>query len=164
MKHFLNTILSAAFVAALAVSPAHAAVGDGATISQNDVWPLMEWVESKTGVKVPGLPTVTASGSRLKNALGLQGIQRARSVAAYLPGQVIINHVAWDRSSVRASSYLVHELVHHAQFFSDKQYACNNEKEREAYQLQNQWLAERGEAPVASEEFINSIASCDTPA
>lgn len=166
MKKYFQTFLSVAFAAGLMLhsTPSFAVVEDGTHVDQNDVWPLMEWVESKTGVKVPGLPMVTASGTRLKTALGLQGIQQARSMAAYIPGQVILNHVIWDRSSIRSTSYLVHELVHHAQFFSAKKYACNNEKEREAYEMQNQWLAEHGEGPAVTEGFIDEMASCDTPA
>lgn len=166
MKQQIKNLLAVAFVAGLALisTPSFAVVEDGTNVDQNDVWPLMEWVESKVDVRVPGLPVVTASGTRLKTALGLQGIQQARSMAAYIPGQVILNHVAWDRQSVRSTSYLVHELVHHAQFFSKKKYACNNEKEREAYVLQNKWLAERGESPIVSERFINDISSCDNSA
>lgn len=165
MKKYSKFMLALAFVAGLSVSstPSYAVVEDGTHVDQNDVWPLMEWVEAQTGVKVPGLPTVTASGTRLKTAMGLQGIQQARSMAAYIPGQVIINHVIWDRTSVRSTSYLVHELVHHAQFFSNKKYACNNEKEREAYEMQNKWLAERGEGPIVTERFIKDISSCDSP-
>lgn len=163
MKQQIKTFLTVAFVAglALASTPSYAVVEDGTHVDQNDVWPLMEWVEAKVNVRVPGLPVVTASGTRLKTALGLQGIQQARSMAAYIPGQVILNNIAWDRESVRSSSYLVHELVHHAQFFSSKKYACNNEKEREAYVLQNQWLAERGESPIVTQRFIDDISSCE---
>lgn len=165
MKNVANSLLSVAFAAALALGAngAQAAINDGVTISHNDVWPLMEWVEARVGQKVPGLPKVTASGTRLKTALGLHGVQQARAMAAYIPGEVILNHIIWDRNSKQSTSYLVHELVHHAQFFSDKKYACDNAKEREAYELQNQWLAEQGEPPAATERFIDEVSACGEP-
>lgn len=166
MQSISKKLMIAAVIGVLAfgAAPARAAVPDGTMVDHNQVWPLMEWVEARTNVRVPALPIVTASGTRLKTTLGLQGVQAARAMAAYIPGQVILNHVVWNRESVRSTSYLVHELVHHAQFFSEKQYACNNAKEREAYTLQNQWLAEQGEPPIVSQRFIDEISSCETPA
>lgn len=145
----------------LAVSqPVHAAVDDGTIISANTIAPLMAWVEQATGTKVPRAPRVIASATKLKTSLGLHGVQQARAMAAYVPGQVILNNIAWDEESVRSTSYLVHELVHHAQLFSGKKYPCNNAKEYEAYRLQNAWLAQQGEDPIVSERFIASVATC----
>ena len=57
-------------------------------------------------------------------------------------------------------SYLVHELVHHAQLLSRKKYECDAAKEREAYTLQNKWLLEHGERPLVSNQWIEKISSC----
>ena len=137
-----------------------ASVPDGTRIDEGTMRPLAAWVSQATGVKIHNLPIATASGSILKNSLGLEGIQQARSMAAYLPGQIIVNNVIWDPDSVRSQSYVLHELVHHAQLLSGKHYACRAAKEREAYELQNRWLAEHGEEPIFSESWVEQMSAC----
>lgn len=137
-----------------------AAVEDGTTISQEQLKPLAEWVSKTMNVPIEALPRAIASGTRLKTSLGLTGVQQARSMAAYLPGQVFINNVVWDPDSVRSQSYVLHELVHHAQLLSGRTYACHDAKEREAYTLQNQWLSEHGEEPAVTQDFIDKISAC----
>jgi len=135
-------------------------VADGTMIPPTTVQPLATWVEHQTGVKMVALPITEASGMMLKNSLGLEGVQQARAVAAYIPGQIFINNVIWDPQSLVSQSYLVHELVHHAQLFSGKIYPCPESKEREAYTLQNKWLVEHGESPLVSEGWIANMSEC----
>jgi hypothetical protein len=160
----MKSIYSLILVAILAVTApaARAAVEDGTTIDPRFVAPLMAWVENATGTKAPALPRVLASMRHLKFAMGLEGVRQARSMAAYVPGQVVLNNLIWDEESVRSVSYLVHELVHHAQMFSNKRYPCPEAKEYEAYTLQNQWLAEQGEDPIVTVGFIKQMATCPT--
>jgi len=56
----------------------------------------------------------------------------------------------------------VHELVHHAQLLSRKEYPCHAAKEREAYMMQNQWLTEHGESEIVSQEWIDKVSACGT--
>jgi len=158
MKSILSIILATGLL--FSAPSAHAAVEDGTSISPQFIAPLMAWVENATSTRVPTQPHVVASMSRLKFAMGLEGVRQARSMAAYIPGQVVLNNLIWDEESVRSVSYLVHELVHHAQLFSKKQYPCPEAKEYEAYNLQNQWLAEHGEDPIVSASFIKAMAAC----
>lgn len=139
---------------------AQAAVPDGTMIGADTLRPLASWVERATGTHIKALPIVMASGIRLKTSLGLEGVQQARSIAAYLPGQIIINNIIWDPESLRSQSYIVHEMVHHAQLLSGKTYACHAAKEKEAYMLQNRWLVEHGEEAMVDNDWINDIASC----
>ncbi len=158
MKHIFGLL---SFTVALFLSlHVQAAVPDGTRISPAELAPIARWVENAGGMRIHALPIVTASGFRLKTSLGLEGVQQARSVAAYIPGQIIINNIMWDPESLRAKSYLVHEMVHHAQTLAARRYPCNNAKERDAYMLQNRWLAEHGEDPIYSQEWINEMAVC----
>ena len=141
-------------------SGAIASVTDGTKIDNDTLGPIATWVEEATHVTIKAMPITTASSTRLKNALGLHGVQRARAAAAYLPGQIVISNVIWDPESLIAQSYIVHEMVHHAQLLSRKPYPCHAAKEREAYMLQNKWLAEHDEAPIVSQEWIDKISSC----
>lgn len=138
----------------------YATVDDGTVISPSEMAPLAAWVSNATHVKIVNPPIATASGRILKTALGLEGAQQARSRAAYLPGQIIINNIIWDPESLTSQSYIVHELVHHAQLLSGRSYPCHEAKEREAYTLQNQWLVEHGEDPIVTQEWIDKMASC----
>lgn len=158
MKYFLSTLIVT--FALFFSAPVQAAVPDGTMISASTLAPLARWVENASHMKIHSLPIVTASGFRLKTSLGLEGVQQARSVAAYLPGQIIINNIMWDPESVRAKSYLVHEMVHHAQTLAGRRYPCHDAKEREAYILQNQWLVQHGEDPIYDQSWINEVSSC----
>jgi hypothetical protein len=145
---------------ALANCADNGAVADGTVIEPQELQPYANWVQTAMNVDMVSMPITVASGTRLKTSLGLKGVQQARAMAAYLPGQIILNNVAWDPESLRSQSYLVHELVHHAQLISGRHYACDNAKEREAYTLQNRWLVEHGDEPLVSEDFIDKISAC----
>lgn len=122
---------------------------------------LMDWVVARTNVRVPELPYVIASRAAMIAKIGDPHRQNALARALYVPGQVVIDDEFWDPTDIRSISFLVHELVHHAQLYRGIAYACNNTKEYEAYRLQNQFLAEHGEAPVVDEEWISRMARCD---
>lgn len=136
------------------------ASAEGTAIAPETMRPLATWVAQETHVQMAALPIAVASGIRLKTALGLEGASRARAVAAYIPGQIYINNVIWDPASTVSQSYLLHELVHHAQLLGGKTYPCHAAKEREAYILQNKWLAQHGESPVVNEDWIERISAC----
>jgi len=136
------------------------AVPDGTIIPPETLIPYAEWVHAAMNVNMYPLPIMTASGKRLKTSMGFTGVRQERVIAAYLPGQIVFNNVAWDPRSLGSQSYLVHELVHHAQLMSDRPYPCDAAKEREAYTLQNRWLVEHGAKPMVSAEFIDKISAC----
>lgn len=152
--------LLAAAVFCLSNAPAFASVPEGSAISPAVLAPLGAWVSQAMHTKLAFLPLATASGWQLKTSIGLEGVQQARSIAAYLPGRIIVNNVTWDEESVRMQSYLVHELVHHAQLMSRRTYPCAQAKEREAYTLQNQWLVEHGESPIYGQSWIDAMSRC----
>lgn len=139
---------------------ARATVNDDTEIPHDTLAPLAAWVEQATQVPIPALPITTASGRRLKAVLGMAGVMNARAAAAYLPGQIVISNIMWDPESLRSQSYLVHELVHHAQLIGRKIFPCPAAKEREAYILQNKWLEMRGEEPLVTQEWIDRAATC----
>ncbi len=159
MRYFFSFI--GTLVAFIICVPLQAAVPDGTMISASVLSPIARWVEQASHMRIHSLPIVTASGFRLKTSLGLEGVQQARSIAAYLPGHIIINNIMWDPESMRSRSYLVHEMVHHAQTLSGRRYPCHNAREREAYLLQNRWLVEHGDDPIFSQDWINQASSCN---
>lgn len=123
--------------------------------------PLMQWVALKTGVAVPYLPRIAVSRDQMIALIGNPQRQAALARALYVPNMVVIDEAFWNPSDTRTVSFLVHELVHHAQLFSRKSYPCANAKEWEAYHLQNMWLAEHNLPPAVEENWIATMASCD---
>jgi len=153
---FILTLLMAFAVSA----GAEAAVSDGAVIAPENLAPLAQWVEKATHVSLPVLPVAIASNRKLEKALRLEDAQHAGAVGAYLPGRILISNNVWDADSLVAQSYVVHELVHHAQFVSGRPYTCHAAKEREAYMLQSQWLIEHGQKPLVGQAWIDAMSSC----
>ncbi|MEM7315900.1 MAG: DUF6647 family protein [Planctomycetota bacterium] len=55
--------------------------------------------------------------------------------------QTIVLPEGWDPTSPRDVSILVHEMVHHGQYQGRSKYACSAQRERLAYQAQDEWLS-----------------------
>lgn len=127
------------------------------------VAPLMQWVSVRMSIPVANLPSVVASREQMIAKIGDPQRQSALARALYVPGEVVIDDEFWDATDTRTVSFLVHELVHHAQLASGRSYACHNAKEWEAYKLQNMWLAEHGLPPAVEEKWIARMADCNIP-
>lgn len=90
-------------------------------------------------------------------------------VGAYLPetGQILLAPDL-DTNSVLGRSYLLHELVHAAQYRSGQhtRVACEAELEAEAYRLQTAWLRRHGEQREALllDWVAASLGRCEGPA
>ncbi len=136
---------------------------DGDIVPAAVIAPLMAWVEMQVGVKVPALPRVVASHSRLSEVVSHMGRISGRARALYVGGMVILDDRSFDAEDDTQISLLLHELVHYAQSFKRQgNWACAQQKEVEAYTLQNQWLEERGHSPFVRTSWINRMAACPT--
>lgn len=79
--------------------------------------------------------------------------------ALYVPHAILISdEFEWDSGS----HTLVHEMVHHFQFETGKQFRCTQEAEHEAYELQAKWVEETGLGELPSLLFILRL-KCDNP-
>lgn len=154
----------AAALALLLASAAPALAGDGAgeahRVPPAIVAPLLDWVGRHTGQ--PGLvpPVIIASRQalrRLDRTAQLAGTDE-RLRAAYVPGVVILDSDTWSPADPVELSYLVHELVHHAQQLAGRGGECRGRREEEAYRLQNLWLAEQGLPPEHDPAWIARAA------
>jgi hypothetical protein len=160
---FLSLIFTL-LIAMIAASPTYASVDDGTVISEQQMAPLAEWIAHQTGVTIEVLPAAIASDRKLEKALRLEDAQHAGAAGAYIPGRIILSNQIWDPSSPQAQSYLLHELVHHAQFLSGRNYPCHAAEEREAYTLQSKWLVEHGIKPLVTAAWIDKMSSCSQSA
>ncbi|MDD3182630.1 MAG: hypothetical protein PHD48_07510 [Alphaproteobacteria bacterium] len=160
----MKIIILLALVSALSLGfsqQAKADYEDGDIIPASVIAPLMSWVEAQTGVRVPTLPRVVASHSRLSEIVSRMGRISGRARALYIGGSVILDDRSFDVEDDTQVSLLVHELVHYAQSFKSRSaWACAQGKEVEAYTLQNQWLEARGHSPFVRASWINRMAAC----
>src|SRR5262245_17077188 len=100
----------------LTAAPLHPARADS-VVSPSELVPLMNWVVAHTNVRVPTLPKVLVSREAMVAKIGDPHRQSALARALYVPGEVVIDDEFWDPSDIRSVSFLVHELVHHAQLY-----------------------------------------------
>lgn len=104
---------------------------------------LLAFIETEGGYPVPAeCPAVNLS-DMLDSAPALRS-----QVGAFVPatGQILLASDL-DTQTVLGRSYLLHELVHAAQYRAREQLRvrCEGELEREAYHLQTTWLRQNGE-------------------
>lgn len=160
MKNALLILLLLALTGGFA-TPAHADYDDGDRVSDAVVAPLMAWVEMQTGVRVPVLPKVIASHQKMQAVVRRMGPIQGRARAVFVGGGVLVDSNSFDDEDTTQLSLLVHELVHYAQSMRrGADWGCAQQKEVEAYTLQNKWLEEHGSGPFVSASWISRVASC----
>lgn len=158
MRSLYGIILLMLFLTLAGGQNAAAAPGE---ISPQITVPMMQWVAAYTGVNVATIPDIVASRELLVSKIGHPQRQSALARALYVPNLVVIDDEFWNAADIRVQSFLVHELVHHAQYVSGRVYACHRAKEWEAYRLQNLWLAQHGLPPAVDEGWIAQMAQCE---
>lgn len=108
-----------------------------------DVADLLDFIAAESGYPMPlDCPEIDRSDI-LESAPALRS-----QVGAYIPGSGrIMLAVDIDTESTLGRSYLLHELVHAAQYRAgaETRVRCEAELEREAYHLQTTWLRQKGE-------------------
>ncbi|MDD2324653.1 MAG: hypothetical protein PHW63_01375 [Alphaproteobacteria bacterium] len=161
MKKILTALLILAFCLGFAQRALAEDYEDGDRLPASVIQPLMSWVELHTGVRVPYMPQVIASQSILADIVGRKGRIMGRARALYVSGMVVLDHRYFDAEDTTQLSLLVHELVHYAQSYRPQTaWACPQEKEVEAYTLQNNWLEEQGHSPYVRASWIARMAAC----
>jgi hypothetical protein len=79
--------------------------------------------------------------------------------ALYVPHIMLLSE---DFDMELCTATLVHELVHHFQYMTDKKFRCTAEAEREAYDLQAKWVEESGVGEMPSPLFMRRL-TCKNP-
>lgn len=110
---------------------------------------LSAWVAAEMGLRgpVPAPMIEFVSGPEMAATLSaasahpLNSSDTANVEALYhAPTGRMILRKTWQDGSLEQISILVHELVHHAQFFTKRKFACYAELEDEAFRIQEKWL------------------------
>jgi hypothetical protein len=127
---------------------------------------LLTWIVVETRLLMPGPPAVVLASetqiSQLVQADDLQASANVRALYDHDGATVYLRH-DWDRADLRSRATLLHELVHHVQYFNSIPTQCPGSRERQAYQLTVKWLRDQGVAdPYALlniDEFTISVLS-----
>lgn len=109
----------------------------------DEVADLLVFAAEATGYPIPLICPEISRSSALSAAPALRS-----QVGAFVPetGQVLLAPDL-DTDSILGRSYLLHELVHAAQYRAGRQAEvnCEAELESEAYRVQTAWLRRQGE-------------------
>ena len=109
----------------------------------NDVADLLTFIAAESDYPLPDDCPAIVRSETLESAPALRS-----QVGAYVPatGRILLASDL-DTDSLLGRSYLLHELVHAAQYRAgvERQVRCEAELESEAYQLQTTWLRKQGE-------------------
>ena len=129
---------------------------------------LLAWIAGETGVVMPPAPAVEllpkeqmsehAFGRSWRAGDDIRAFYDADRSTVYLLDN-------WKSADLRSRSVLVHELVHHVQFFNRLSFECSATRERQAYELTAKWLRLQGVAdPYAvmdtDEYTITAMSAC----
>jgi hypothetical protein len=161
MGYIMKKIFALVLILIFLISPiGRPRAAEMVAISQ--IRPLVEWVETRTNVMLLPRPKIYISSEAL---LRLTADRNEESehvrIAAYRNGTIFISDLFWEPGDVADDSVLIHELVHYAQDVGGQTYACANQREEEAYRLQNAYLIEHGERPFLDKEEMNQLKVCN---
>jgi hypothetical protein len=105
---------------------------------------FLTWIVDETHLLMPTPPrvlTVLPAGmyERAGGSRSVVALYEWQTATIYLPAK-------WDVARMYDRAVLLHELVHHVQYFNNVPAACAAQHERQAYALTAKWLAEQGNA------------------
>ena len=143
-------------------------MGEGLILS------LMLWIASVTGYHIQSIPEVTYLTHKelvyklydcekltYDNEYWCKSPRKDSNILGIYNHDTQRIHIRKDihfyHSKTVYASILLHELVHHMQWESKKEFRCRGEKEEEAYDLQDKWLKEQGEKGVIESLNLNGL-------
>ena len=126
---------------------------------------LLIWIAAHSSWEVPPtVPQISYETSEfIEQATGTNGENHLGAVAAYdHRTNLILLNETFTPENVREQAVLMHELVHYLQDeYPYRVYKCRREWEKEAYELTNLYLEQRGEEPWANGLTIMFHSMCN---
>ena len=159
MRVLSRLIIVAVLVVMLALGGAESAHADQ-MVAASDVASLIDWVETRTNIMLLPRPRIFLSAKALGDLAGDHAQYGHETIAAYRNGRIYLLPKFWSPGNVADDSVIVHELVHYAQDLREHSTACRNQREAEAYQLQNEYLLEHSERPIIDAVQLRLIGKC----
>jgi len=141
---------------------------------------MMMWINAATGYSIPEIPNINYLNTmELRSyAYGCDltpipshnieicaakkdwDLDRTNPIALYNDkNKTIILNKKFDIETIHDKSVLFHELVHHIQYENDidSSVECRGDLEKEAYNLQDEWLQEKYSVSVWDTIKINKL-------
>ena len=141
---------------------------------------MMMWIHTATGYSIPEIPNINYLNTmELRSyAYGCDltpipshnieicaakkdwDLDRTNPIALYNDkNKTIILNKKFDIETIHDKSVLFHELVHHIQYENDidSSVECRGDLEKEAYNLQDEWLQEKYSVSVWDTIKINKL-------
>ena len=141
---------------------------------------MMMWINTATGYSIPEIPNINYLNTmELRSyAYGCDltpipshnieicaakkdwDLDRTNPIALYNDkNKTIILNKKFDIETIHDKSVLFHELVHHIQYENDidSSVECRGDLEKEAYNLQDEWLQEKYSVSVWDTIKINKL-------
>jgi len=125
---------------------------------------LVQWVEDHTGTRLPPSQQLAVIDNNspilVHTKIGQNGISFVAPAAEsdgtiYVPVRTVV-HLPEESYG----ALIVHELTHVAQRLNARRYSCPGQYEAEAYQMQNTYLLEHGEAAIMQAEQLRQLQDC----
>ena len=155
--------LPAAVIGAALTSPSvqpQSAGFTGKPVPQDQLQPLVEWVQDRTGAQLQPLPTVVTDSQQNARCWLPATEFGGRIVSAEEKGRIFIDETHADLSNVHNASIIIHELTHYAQELRGDAYVCRSQREAEAFENQNAYLVEHGEPAMMDADKIARMKDC----
>ncbi len=122
---------------------------------------LSDWVATAMQLKPAQRPLVViANNAKYLQALRVGGSHYRETRFIQLPGMMIFDTDAVDIDNPIIKSQVVHALVHYYQLLNKRAAPCAEQREFEAFTLQNRWLEEQGERGFISPVTLARWESC----
>lgn len=131
----------------------------GAVVTEEEFAQEWAWVQRRMGLSGLPVPPVVMAGNLLP-VLGRSKTDGTHIIAGLsFGGVVVLDERDADFDDLEFRSRVVHEFIHQAQYAMGLS-GCG--LERDAYRLQNEWLAERGLPAYATVEQIEwAVRKCE---
>lgn len=121
---------------------------------------LVDWVEDRMNTQLLPLPVIVTDSLAHARCWLPQSEYGEKIVSAEEKGNIFIDDRHADLTDPGNASIVVHELVHYAQEIEGRAYVCRSQREAEAYEQQNKFLAEHDRPPIMSAEKIARMKEC----
>lgn len=126
----------------------------GTVVTEEEFAQEWAWVQRRMGLSGLPVPPVVMAGNLLP-VLGRSKTDGTHIIAGLsFGGVVVLDERDADFDDLEFRSRVVHEFIHQAQYAMGLS-GCG--LERDAYRLQNEWLAERGLPAYATAEAVERV-------
>ena len=126
-----------------------------------DYRPLVEWFETRTQARLIPPPFImVVPSSTFKALVKKESEYGAEIMGAEQGHKILLDERISDMRSPTNAALLIHELKHYKQEITGQKFGCDDQREADAFAMQNVFLLEHHFFPVMPNEEIKRLQSC----